>query len=219
MSTIIKERYYFIGEVEMGLTIIMGNMFSGKTSELIRRLKRYRVIGKKIVVINSSKDTRCPEEVLNTHDGIQFPCLKVEHISHCIVKESFCKAEIVAIDEAQFFENLKEFVEMCLFLKKSVILAGLDGDYKQRKFGEIIDCIPIASDVVKLSALCMDCKDGTPGPFTKRIVQSEDLELVGGNDMYKAVCRRHLKPTDVKDKNNSFLQAAFEKAMDSRMVE
>jgi|TARA_Y100000389_G_C17264906_1_gene414933 thymidine kinase len=219
MSTIIKERYYFIGEVEMGLTIIMGNMFSGKTSELIRRLKRYRVIGKKIVVINSSKDTRCPEEVLNTHDGIQFPCLKVEHISHCIVKESFCKAEIVAIDEAQFFVNLKEFVEMCLFLKKSVILAGLDGDYKQRKFGEIIDCIPIASDVVKLSALCMDCKDGTPGPFTKRIVQSEDLELVGGNDMYKAVCRRHLKPTDVKDKNNSFLQAAFEKAMDSRMVE
>jgi thymidine kinase len=219
MSTIIKERYYFIGEVEMGLTIIMGNMFSGKTSELIRRLKRYRVIGKKIVVINSSKDTRCPEEVLNTHDGIQFPCLKVEHISHCIVKESFCKAEIVAIDEAQFFVNLKEFVEMCLFLKKSVILAGLDGDYKQRKFGEIIDCIPIASDVVKLSDLCMDCKDGTPGPFTKRIVQSEDLELVGGNDMYKAVCRRHLKPTDVKDKNNSFLQAAFEKAMDSRMVE
>jgi len=203
----------------MGLTIIMGNMFSGKTSELIRRLKRYRVIGKKIVVINSSKDTRCPEEVLNTHDGIQFPCLKVQHISHCITSESFCNAEIVAIDEAQFFENLKEFVEMCLFLKKSVILAGLDGDYKQRKFGEIIDCIPIASDVVKLSALCMDCKDGTPGPFTKRIVQNEDLELVGGKDMYKAVCRRHLKSVDVKDKNNSFLQAAFEKAMDSRMVE
>ena len=142
----------------MGLTIIMGNMFSGKTSELIRRLKRYRIIGKKIVVINSSKDTRSPEDMLKTHDGVEFPCLKVAHISHCVIQESFCDADIVAIDEAQFFTNLKDFVEMCLFLNKSVIMAGLDGDYKQRKFGEVIDCIPLASDVVKLSALCMDCK-------------------------------------------------------------
>jgi len=191
----------------MGLTIIMGNMFSGKTSELIRRLKRYKVLNKKVVVINSSKDTRSPEEVINTHDGVQFPCLKVDHISHCIIKESFCNADIVAIDEAQFFTNLKEFVEMCLFLNKSVIIAGLDGDYKQRKFGEVIDCIP------------MDCKNGTPGPFTKRIVQNDDLELVGGNDMYKAVCRRHLKSMDIKDEGHSFLQTAFHKAMESRMVE
>lgn len=176
----------------MGLTIIMGNMFSGKTSELIRRLKRYRIIGKKIVVINSSKDTRSPEEMLKTHDGIEFPCIKVEHISHCIVKQTFCDADIVAVDEAQFFPDLKQFVEMCLFLDKSVILAGLDGDYKQRKFGELLDCIPMASDVMKLSALCMDCKNGTPGPFTKRIIESDDLEIVGGKDVYKAVCRKHL---------------------------
>jgi len=203
----------------MGLTIIMGNMFSGKTSELIRRLKRYKVIGKKIVVINSSKDTRSPEEVLKTHDGVEFPCLKVPHISHCIIKESFCNADIVAIDEAQFFTQLRDFVQMCLFLKKSVIIAGLDGDYKQRKFGEVLDCIPMASDVVKLSALCMDCNDGTPGPFTKRIVQNDELELVGGHDCYKAVCRHHLESMDVQNKNHSFLQAAFDKAMESRMVE
>ncbi|ALI95824.1 hypothetical protein OlV7_192c [Ostreococcus lucimarinus virus 7] len=218
MSTIIKTKDYFKRKVRMGLTIIMGNMFSGKTSELIRRLKRYKVIGKKIVVINSAKDTRSPEEVLKTHDGVEFPCLKVEHISHCIIKESFCNADIVAIDEAQFFTNLKEFVEMCLFLNKSVIIAGLDGDYKQRKFGEVIDCIPLASDVVKLSALCMDCKNGTPGPFTKRIVQSDKLELVGGNESYKAVCRRHLESMDVQNKNDSFLKTAFNKAVKSRMV-
>lgn len=181
----------------MGLTIIMGNMFSGKTSELIRRLKRYKVIGKKIVVINSSKDVRSPEEVLKTHDGVEFPCLKVEHISHCVVHDSFCEADIVAIDEAQFFANLKDFVSMCLFLDKSVIIAGLDGDYKQRKFGEVLECIPMASDVVKLSALCMDCRNGTPGPFTKRIVRSDALELIGGNESYKAVCRRHLKTVDI----------------------
>lgn len=181
----------------MGLTIIMGNMFSGKTSELIRRLKRYKVIGKRIVVINSTKDTRSSEEVLKTHDGVQFPCLKVNHISHCVVHETFCNAEIIAIDEAQFFLNLKDFVQMCLFLGKSVIMAGLDGDYKQQKFGEVLDCIPMASDVVKLSALCMDCRNGTPGPFTKRIVKSDKLELVGGSESYKAVCRRHLESMNV----------------------
>ena len=176
----------------MGLTIIMGNMFSGKTSELIRRLKRYKIIGKKIVVINSSKDTRSPDEVLKTHDGVQFDCLKVDHISHVIIRQEFCDADIVAVDEAQFFTNLKDFVDMCLFLDKSVILVGLDGDYKQQKFGEILDCIPVASDVVKLSALCMKCMNGTPGPFTKRIIDNDKLELVGGSDMYIAVCRKHL---------------------------
>ena len=65
----------------------------------------------------------------------------------------------------------------------------------------------------------MDCKDGTPGPFTKRIVQNEDLELVGGNDMYKAVCRRHLKSVNIEDENDSFLQAALDKAVESRMIE
>ena len=91
----------------MGLTIIMGNMFSGKTSELIRRLKRYKIIGKKIVVINSAKDTRSPDEVLKTHDGVRFPCLKVNHISERIITDEYSKAEIVAVDEAQFFANLK----------------------------------------------------------------------------------------------------------------
>jgi len=182
----------FYSKSDMGLTIIMGNMFSGKTSELIRRLKRYKIIGKKIVVINSDKDTRSDDEVLQTHDGVQFPCLKVPHISHCVIRQEFCDADIVAVDEAQFFTDLKEFVGMCLFLGKSVILAGLDGDYRQQKFGEVIDCIPMASDVIKLSALCMECQNGTPGPFTKRIVDDDTLELVGGKDIYKAVCRKHL---------------------------
>jgi thymidine kinase len=130
----------------MGLSIIMGNMFSGKTSELIRRLKRLKVIGKNILVVNSAKDTRSPEQVLKTHDHVN----------------------------------------------KSVILAGLDADSFQCKFGEILDCVPLACDVTKLSALCMCCNDGTPGPFTKRIVEDKTLELIGGSDMYIAVCREHL---------------------------
>ena len=176
----------------MSLSIIMGNMFSGKTSELIRRLKRLKVIGKEVMIVNSAKDTRSPEEVLKTHDNVKFNCHKVYDLFEIINTDEFDKADIIAIDEGQFFPRLKKFVECCLHVNKYVILAGLDGDAFQRKFGELIDCIPLASDVTKLSALCMLCNDGTPGPFTKRIVKDKTLELIGGSDMYEAVCRKHL---------------------------
>lgn len=176
----------------MGLSIIMGNMFSGKTSELIRRLKRLKVIGKNILIVNSAKDTRSPEQVLKTHDNIKFSCLKVFDLFDILNNPEFDKADIVAIDEAQFFPRLKKFVDCCLHVNKSVILAGLDADSFQRKFGELLDCIPMACEVTKLSALCMRCNNGTPGPFTKRIVDNKELELIGGSDMYIAVCRDHL---------------------------
>ena len=172
----------------MSLKIIMGNMFSGKTSELVRRLKRYEVIGKRILVINSSKDTRCLEHVLRTHDNMKFDCIKTNNLNEL----NYDKVDIIAIDEAQFFIGLKVFVKKALVDGKTIILTGLDGDYKQDKIGEILDCIPLADKVFKLSAMCMKCMDGTHGPFTKRIVNSDKVELVGGKEMYMAVCRKHL---------------------------
>lgn len=172
----------------MSLKIIMGNMFSGKTTELIRRLKRYKVIGKRILVLNSSLDTRSSDEVLKTHDNSKFECLKVSNLEDV----DYSKVDIIAVDEAQFFSGLKSFVKKVLMDNKTILLAGLDGDYKQEKFGEIIDCIPLADKVFKITAMCMECMDGTHGPFTKRIVQNDKLELVGDHDIYKAVCRKHL---------------------------
>ena len=172
----------------MSLKIIMGNMFSGKTTELVRRLKRYEVIGKRILVINSSKDTRCLEHVLRTHDNMKFDCIKTNNLNEL----NYDKVDIIAIDEAQFFIGLKVFVKKALVDGKTIILTGLDGDYKQDKIGEILDCIPLADKVFKLSAMCMECMDGTHGPFTKRIVNSDKVELVGGKEMYMAVCRKHL---------------------------
>ncbi len=172
----------------MSLKIIMGNMFSGKTTELIRRLKRYKVIGKRILVLNSSLDTRSSDEVLKTHDNSKFECLKVSNLEDV----DYSKVDIVAVDEAQFFSGLKPFVEKVLMDNKTILLAGLDGDYKQEKFGEIIDCIPLADKVFKITAMCMECMDGTHGPFTKRIVDYEGKNLIGGKEMYKAVCRKHL---------------------------
>ena len=175
----------------MSLTIILGNMFSGKTSELIRRLKRYKVIGKRVLVINSQKDTRSQEEVLHTHDLDTYTCLKTNDL----VTINFLEADVVAIDEAQFFKGLKDFVQMLLSCEKPVIIAGLNGDYLQRPFGELLECIPLADEILKLSALCMGCMDGTLGPFTKRIVKNDEVELVGDRDIYRAVCRKHLDTT------------------------
>ncbi len=172
----------------MSLKIIMGNMFSGKTSELVRRLKRYQVIGKNILVINSSKDTRCLEQVLRTHDNIKFNCVKTNDLARL----NYDKVDVIAIDEAQFFIGLKVFVKRAIGNGKTILLTGLDGDYKQEKIGEILDCIPLADKVFKLSAMCMKCMDGTHGPFTKRLVDNNQTELIGGKEMYMAVCRKHL---------------------------
>jgi len=166
----------------------MGNMFSGKTSELVRRLKRYEVIGKSILVINSNKDTRCLEHVLRTHDNMKFDCVKTNNLDEL----NYDKVDVIAIDEAQFFVGLRQFVKKALGHDKTVLLTGLDGDYKQEKIGEILDCVPLADKVFKLTAMCMECMDGTHGPFTKRIVNSDKVELVGGKEMYMAVCRNHL---------------------------
>ncbi len=163
-------------------------MFSGKTSELVRRLKRYEVIGKSILVINSSKDTRCLEHVLRTHDNMKFDCVKTNNLDEL----NYDKVDVIAIDEAQFFIGLRQFVKKALVHGKTVLLTGLDGDYKQEKIGEILDCVPLADKVFKLTAMCMECMDGTHGPFTKRIVNSDKVELVGGKEMYMAVCRKHL---------------------------
>ena len=175
------------------LEIIMGNMFSGKTSELIRRLNRHKVIGDRVLVINSKKDTRNMKEVLQTHDKSTFECVKVDTLESVVYEyEAYWRAIVVAVDEVQFFEGLRPFVECALADGKHVILAGLDGDFKQQVFGELYTVLPLADDVTKLKALCMECLNGTLGPFTKRTSSSTEQELVGESDVYRAVCRRHL---------------------------
>ena len=171
------------------LEIIMGGMFSGKSTELIRRIKRHTLIGKKVIVINSSKDIRSENNVVKTHDGTTWNCVKMDKL----FLEDPTNYDVIAIDEAQFFENLKEFVQKIIKIPNiNVIVVGLDGDSNQNPFGEILCLIPMADDVQKLCALCMECRDGTIGPFSKRLVQSNQQELIGDCHTYKAVCRKHL---------------------------
>lgn len=171
------------------IEIIMGCMFSGKSSELIRRLKRHQAINESILVINSSIDTRSNSSVIKTHNSDTFDCIKVSDLSSIELYENI---DVIAIDEAQFFSGLKDFVIRMKSKVKRIIIAGLDGDCFQNQFGEILQIIPIADEIIKLHALCMICKDGTLAPFTKRYCNDTIQELVGDSNIYKSVCKNCL---------------------------
>jgi thymidine kinase len=174
------------------LEIIMGCMFSGKSTELIRRLKRWKAICNNVLVINSSKDTRSGEQVLKTHDGVTFDCIKTLNLLNIYNEPVFRNAAIIGIDEGQFFDDIENFTRLAISLNKHVIIASLDGDSSQQVFGNTLNLIPLADDVDKLKALCMECNDGTLAPFTKRNFKGGGQEMVGSNDIYTAVCREHL---------------------------
>ena len=181
------------------LEIIMGCMFSGKSTELIRRLKRYKAIGENVLIINSATDTRSDEQVIKTHDEVTFNCIKIDNLKDIFSNEDFLKSKIIGIDEGQFFKDLYDFVLLTLHnFEKHIIIASLDGDSNQHIFGQTLSLIPLADDVSKLKALCMECNDGTPAPFSKRNIISSEQELVGAKGVYNAVCRKHLfNPIDL----------------------
>jgi thymidine kinase len=101
-------------------------------------------------------------------------------------------SNVIVVDEGQFFTDMRATVEKLLAMGKTVIIGGLDGDFRQMPFGELFTLIPLADKVIKLSAICMICRDGTLAPFTKRIVTGTTQEMVGASDKYMAVCRKHL---------------------------
>lgn len=170
------------------ITIYMGNMFSGKTSELIRNAKRYSSIGKNILMINHSLDDRYTDkaEVVN-HDGLSFPCLKAQTLADIDVTN----VDAVFVNEGQFFPDL---VEACQRWADEhyihVFVCGLDGDFKRGVFGSLLNLIPLADEVHKLHAYCFKCKDGTLAPFSKRITEEATQISIGASN-YIAVCRKH----------------------------
>ena len=180
-------------DFKMGrIDIIIGCMFSGKSTEIIRQYKRYSSIGKNVLLINHKSDNRYGVGVVSSHDKIQLNCVSCTKLFNLIDEDIFMNADIIMIEEAQFFEDLFSFViNAADNINKIVIISGLDGDYKREPFGDILKLIPHAENVIKMKALCKICNDGTPGCFTKRIVNSENQLLVWGIDSYIPVCRVH----------------------------
>ena len=175
------------------INIIIGWMFSGKSTETIRIIKRYRNLNTyNLLIINNSKDNRYGDSVISSHDKQQIDSLALNELCSIINDKRYINSNVIFIEEAQFFKDLYDFViDAADKDNKVVYVIGLDGDYLRKPFGDICRLIPHAENIKKLSALCLLCNDGTEASFTKRIVQNENLELVGSDDSYIAVCRKH----------------------------
>lgn len=173
------------------LELIIGNMFSGKSTELIRRINKERSIDKKILIINYSGDNRYSTDSISTHNKVLVKCLKVTGLFE-IPFDTINDYDSFFIDEGQFFTDLYEFVTQLVdIFKKHVIISGLDGDYNRNLFGSIIKLIPMCDTVDKLTAYCNKCNNGTHAPFTKKIQNTGVIVDIGNSDKYVPVCRFH----------------------------
>ena len=174
------------------LEIILGSMFSGKTSRLVEIYKQCKFCNIPVLVVNHSCDNRYDDELLSTHDKVKIPCIKTNYLFEFWNKyysdNDVKNTEVILINEGQFFSDLYEVVDDMLQKGKKVYVCGLDGDFKRHKFGQMLDLIPLCDKVTKLTSLCSICKNGTPGIFSKRITTEKEQTIVG-SDNYIPVCR------------------------------
>ncbi|CAN1142093.1 Thymidine kinase [Linum perenne] len=198
---------YSSGEIH----IIVGPMFAGKTTTLLRRIQSEDESGRihgdvdmgsltamtflliKVAIIKSDKDTRYGLDSIVTHDGLKLPCWSLPKLSlfrQSLGVHAYNQLDVIGIDEAQFFDDLYDFCREAADQDgKTVIVAGLDGDYMRRSFGAVLDVIPLADSVTKLNAHCELC--GKRAFFTLRKTDETKVELIAGADVYMPVCRRH----------------------------
>lgn len=172
------------------ISLILGCMYSGKSTELVRQVSRYKAIGIQTIIINSERDTRTGLSV-STHSGKTVGAIKLTQLMHFAKMDIFFDYSVIAIDEGHFFNDLLEFIKYAEPYNKIIIISGLDGDYKREPIGDILKVIPFCDDVVKLKALDMVDKDGSEAIFSKRIVESDKQFLVGAQESYIAVSRRN----------------------------
>lgn len=187
------------------LELFIGPMFSGKTSKLVEIYKQCLFCSIPVAVINHSIDTRYHNNLLSTHDKVMIPCIQTNKMKDIWQYEEtinennsllhrlddsvkLINADVIIINEGQFFEDLLPAVEHMLQHNKKIYVGGLDGDFERKKFGQILDIIPLCDKVTKMTSLCGICKNGTHGIFSKRI-SSEREQTVVGSDNYIPVCR------------------------------
>lgn len=170
------------------IQLILGPMFSGKSSELLRRVRRFTVAGKKCIVIKHTKDVRYSKEDMATHDKILHSALPLSSLGGLM--EKVAAYDVFAIDEGQFFPDIVEFSDtVASKYGKIVIISALDGTFERKPFDNgILDLVCKSEDVVKLRAICMICKQ-KEAAFSKRIGNETQVELIGGADKYASACR------------------------------
>ena len=174
------------------IEVICGSMFSGKTEELIRRVRRAQIARQQVHVFKPVIDTRYSASRVTSHNGQDYdarPCSNSAEIAQCIVPAT----TVVAIDEAQFFDDgVVAAAQRLADQSKRVIVAGLDKDFRGLPFGPIPALMAVAEDVTKTLAICVRC--GSPANNTQRLVESDELVVVGAQGVYEARCRRCFEP-------------------------
>ena len=168
------------------IEIILGPMFSGKSTELMRRLRRNIIAKKKCVAIKYISDDRYSTENMATHDLLMMPAMSCS----VLLKEvnGLLKYDVIGIDEGQFFPDITEACELLANKGKEVIVACLDGDFRRKPFGKVLELLPLAEEVTKLSAICILC--GNDAFFTMKIGSNTEIVQIGGAELYKPVCRK-----------------------------
>ena len=168
------------------IEVICGSMFSGKTEELIRRLKRAEIAGQKIKIFKPKIDVRYDEEKVVSHNNNSIPSTPVTSSVNILLLSE--EAQVIAIDEAQFFDD--KLPHICLQLAqqgKRVIVAGLDMDYTGKPFGPIPNLMAIAEHVTKVHAICMSC--GSLALYSHRKTNGNSLVQLGEKEEYEPLCR------------------------------
>ncbi|GBD90580.1 thymidine kinase [bacterium BMS3Abin04] len=167
--------------------VIAGCMFSGKTEELIRRLRRARIAKQSVKIFKPKIDNRYSKKEIVSHSEQSLPSIVVETPGEIL--ENSKDAHVIGIDEAQFFSNdLVDVVNQLADSGKRVIIAGLDQDYTGKPFEPIPQLLSIAEYITKTLAICVVC--GNPADRTQRTIHSSDRVLVGATDSYEARCRK-----------------------------
>jgi thymidine kinase len=174
------------------IEVITGSMFSGKSEELIRRLRRAKIARRKVQSFKPAIDLRFSEEHIVSHSEMRIESQLVKSAGE-ILEASVSDTEVIGIDEGQFFDSdLVEVANQLAVQGKRVIIAGLDMDYLGRPFEPMPLLLAVAEDITKTRAICMQC--GSPATYTQRLIASRERVVVGASDAYEARCRACFDP-------------------------
>lgn len=180
----------------MSLELILGPMFSGKTSALQSIIRRHEVLGLKCVAYKPQIDGRYgDDEYIYSHDKIKVSSIPVTYLTQAARASAYDDANLIVIEEGQFFKDLYEFVLKAVETDgKHVIVAGLDGDRFRKPFGQLLQLIPLADRITKLTSLCKLCAtsgEAIPALFTYGVTETTETVHVGGAECYMPLCRKH----------------------------
>lgn len=173
------------------IEVVCGGMFSGKTEELIRRARRAHIAGQELIIVKPALDNRYSETEVVSHNETSLPGITVDTADQIILLTT--SAQVVCIDEAQFFDDrIVEVSNQLANEGKRVIIAGLDMDYLGQPFGPMPQLLAIAEYVTKLHAICAE--SGMPANFSQRITAAEEQILVGEKEAYEPRARHCFRP-------------------------